>query len=264
MNLFIRGSIFQLTLILVFARQASYGQSNSFEQVDKQLTTLYSKIFPFYYGSQDSLNYYSDLFATKLTNFIKDNPSTLTYNFKSLKDSNACYVVTSTDGIFRIYSWNTWLGGTMHDFKNIFQFKSNGKVYSTDLNRTEDDFGTYFTDVFMLKANNKTYYLAVSGGSESSRYAYETISAYAISHDTLDNKVKLIKTQSGLNNSIDFEYDFFTVAGRPERPIRLIKYDADKMIIYIPVVLENGKVTDKFILYQFTGQYFEKVLIQKK
>ena len=106
--------------------------------------------------------------------------------------------------------------------------------------------------------------MAVSGGSESTKDAYEIISVYTISNDTLDDKVKLIKTASGLNNSISFEYDFFSVAGKSERPIRLIRYDTDKKIIYIPIVLENDKVTNRYILYQFNGQYFEKIQTQKK
>jgi hypothetical protein len=264
MNLFIRKIICLLILTLFFVRPSSYGQTNSFAKTEKELTNLYDKIFPFYYGNNDSLNYYSNIFAAKFTTFIKDNPATLNYKFKSLTDSNACHIVTSTDGLLRIYSWDTWLGGTMHDFKNVFQFKSSGKVYSTDLNTNEEDFATYFTDIYSLKTNSKTYYLAVSGGSESTKDAYETIRMYTISNDTLDDKVKLIKTKSGLNNSISFEYDFFSVVDRPERPIRLIKYNPEKKIIYIPIVLENGKVTDRFILYQFTGQYFEKTLAQKK
>jgi hypothetical protein len=195
---------------------------------------------------------------------IKTYPASLQYKFKSLADSNACNIVTSSDGLFRIYSWNTWLGGSMRDFKNVFQYKKNDKVFTSVPYDNEGDFGTDFTAVYPLAANNKTYYLAIAGGSLSSKDAYENISVYTITNDTLDDKVKLIKTKSGLNNSIHFEYDFFSVANRPERPIRLIQYDAAKKIIYIPMVLEDGKVTNKFIPYQFTGQYFEKIVTPKK
>ena len=128
MNLFIRKEIFLLILTLFFVRPNSYGQTNSFDKADKELTALYAKIFPFYYGNIDSLNYYSNLFSVRFTTFIKNNPATINYKFKSLTDSNACHIVTSTDGLLRIYSWDTWLGGTMHDFNNIFQLRS-GKKY---------------------------------------------------------------------------------------------------------------------------------------
>lgn len=264
MGIFIRKAIFLLTLTLFFVRTVSFGQTNSFDKADKELTDLYAKIFPFYHSDDDSLNYYSDLFATRFTAFIKDNPTTLNYKFKSLTDSNVCNIVTSADGLLRIYSWNTWLGGTMPDFNNLFQFKSGNEVHATNLERNEGGYGTYFTDIFTLNTGRKTYYLTVYGANVSSKDAYETISVFAIEGDTLNDKVKLIKTKSGLNNSISFDYDFFSVASRPERPIRLIKYDAEKKIIYIPIVLEDGDVTNRYILYQFTGQYFEKVQTQKK
>jgi hypothetical protein len=256
--------IFLLPLTFVLLRQTSYGQINSCEEADKELTNIYSKIFPFYYGDQDSLDYYSGLFANKITNYINNNPLTLTCKFKMLIDSNVCSIVTSIDGSFRIYSWDTWQGGTMHRFRNIYQFKLGNKVYTKNLNDDEEDFGAYYTDIFTLKANSKTYYLAVSGGSESTKDAYEQIQVYSVSGNLLNDTVSLIKTQNGLKNSIGFEYDFFSVVDRPERPIRLIKYDVAKKIIYIPVVLENGKVTDRFILYQFTGQYFEKKINKHK
>ena len=253
-----------LTLTLFFVGQVCFGQTNSCDKVDKELTNIYSKIFPFYYGDQDSLNYYSDLFASTLTNFIKNNPATLDCKFKSLTDSNACGIVTTSNGLFRIYSWDTWQGGTMHRYKNLFQFKSGDKVYTTDFDYGEGDMGTYFTNVFSLNANGKNYLLAVSGGSESTKDAYEIIRAYSISGSTLNDTIKLIKTKSGLQNSINIEYDFFSVVDRPQRPIRLIKYDTNNKKIYIPIVLENGKVTDRFITYEFTGQYFERKQLDKK
>lgn len=255
----IKRAFFLVLLTLSIVSLNSYGQAKTFDKADKELASLYSKIFPFYYGDNDSLNYYSQAFTDRLSDFVKNNPATLKYKFRSLTDSNACHIVTSTDGLLRIYSWNTWLGGTMRDFNNIFQFRYGNKVHAINPYNEEGDFGSYFTDIFTLKVNGKAYYLAVSGGSESSKDAYETISAYTILNDTLNDKVKLIKTKSGLTSAISLEYDFFSVAARKERPIRLIRYDTNKKIIYIPVVLENGMVTDRYIQYQFNGKYFEKL-----
>jgi len=247
-----------LIVTIFFTKTVAYGQTKSCDETERELVNLYNKIFPFYYSDQDSLIYYSELFSSKLTNYIKYNPSTLGFDLKLFKDSIGS-VVTTTDGSFRIYSWDTWLGGTMHNYKNLFQFKSGGKVETLNFKYGEGDTGTYFTDVFSLNVNGKIYFLGVSGGSESTKYAYEIIRAYSILGSTIDDEVKLFKTTSGLHNSIEFEYDFFSVVDRPERPIKLIKYDEDKKIVYIPVIWENGKVTDKFIRYQFTGQYFEKM-----
>jgi hypothetical protein len=203
------------------------------------------------------------MFTDKMIAYVKTNPESLGCKFKMLSDSNDCHIVTTEDGLFRIYSWDTWQGGSMHEFKNIFQFKYGKNVYVDSRDEVEMDFGSYFTQVNTLAVNNVNYFIAVGGGSESTKDYYEFIKVYSASADGLNDSVPLIKTASGLKNEISFEYDFFSVVDRPERPVQLITYDADKKIIYIPVVLENGKVTNRFIVYQFTGQYFEKVPSQK-
>jgi hypothetical protein len=259
----IKRKIFLLAVISAFFGQNSYSQTNSCENVDRELQKIYSKMFHFYQCDEDSLYHYSDMFSDRMINYIKTNPESITCKFKMLTDSNDCHIVTTDDGLFRIYSWDTWQGGTMHEFKNIFQYKSGNRTYAESPDEDEFDFGSYFTMVNTLKTNGTNYFLAVGGGSESTKDAYEFIKVYSVSGSNLNDSVPLIKTSGGLKNSISFEFDFFSVVDRPERPLQLIKYDADKKIIYIPIVLENGKVTSRFIMYQFTGQYFEKISTQK-
>lgn len=253
-----------ITVTFFFVASNLSAQTSTFRDVESDLVRTSSKIFPYYYDDYDSLEFYSNLFTTKFTDFISRNPKTLTYPFQLLADSNACNIVASPDGLFRVYSWDTWLGGTMHIYKNFYQYKSGNKVFSTALGYGDDDIGTYVTDIFNLKTSDKTYYLAVSGGSFSSKDSYQSIRVYSVDNNLLNDTIAIIKTPNGLDYSISFEYDFFSVVDRPERPLRLIKYDTDKKIIYIPIVLEDGTVTDRFILYQFTGQYFEHILTQKK
>ena len=80
-----------------------------------------------------------------------------------------------------------------------------------------------------------------------------------IENNHLNDTVKLIRTPGGLTNSINVEFDFFKAPDNGEKPIHVIKYDTDKKIIYIPIVLEDGRVTKRFILYKFNGKYFEKI-----
>jgi hypothetical protein len=250
-------------LIFIYLGQVCYGQLNSCDRADKELTKLYLKIYPFYNSDLDSLLYYSDLFSSRLLSYIKRNPGTIECNFELFKDSVGS-IVTTSDGQFRIYSWNTWTGGTMDNYKNLFQFKSGDKVYAKDVDYGEGDMGTYFTDVYSLKADNMTYILAIAGGTESSRYAYEFLTIYSISDSTLNDKVPIIETSSGLKNSIIIEFDMSSVENRPERPYQLIKYDKDNKILYVPIILEDGKVTEKYVPYQFTGEYFEEILPLEK
>jgi len=151
------------------------------------------------------------------------------------------------------------LGGTMKYYSNLFQFKLEGKVHTHIFDYGEDNLGTYFTNIFTLRANKKKYFLTTSMGTFSTKDSYEKVRVYSIADGAINDSVRLIKTRSGMQNSIQFGYDFFSVADRPERPIKLIQYDEEKKMIFIPIVWENGMVTSKFIRYQFNGKYFVKL-----
>jgi hypothetical protein len=211
----------------------------------------------------DTLTYYSDLFNKRMNKFIGTTPATISYPFKKLIDSKACMVETSEDGLFRIYSWDTWTGGTMHFYRNIFQYKHGNTVKAFIPESEEPDPQNYYSDIYTIKTpGNKTYYLAISNGRYSTKYMSQTIKVFAITRDKLDDKVKLIKTKSGLQNTIDIAYDFFSINDKLAYKDQLIHYDAAQKIIYIPVVHgddDNGQVSGKFIRYQFTGKYFERI-----
>lgn len=105
--------------------------------------------------------------------------------------------------------------------------------------------------------------MAIGNQIFSSNDVGQLIKVFTIENNEINDNVKLIKTQSGFTNKIAGYFDFFTVMDKPERPVHLIKYDKIKKIIYIPIVLEDGKVTDRYIQYKFNGSYFEKVTKKK-
>lgn len=246
-----------LVLLACFSVFHASAQSTLIEKEEKQLTSLYSKITSSYSGG-DSLLQYGERFKNKLTALLKKYPATLSYPFNMLQDSSVCIISTSPDSLLRAYCWNTWQGGSMPDLQTIFQFRSGEKIFIANRNNGGGSPST-ISDIFLLEANGKKYYLVVSSETYSSRDAYEKISVFAISGGQLDQKVRLIQTASGLNSAIGFSYDFFSVVDRPERPVRLIRYDSEAQMIHIPVVLEGGHVTNRFIRYQFNGQYFVKL-----
>jgi hypothetical protein len=176
------------------------------------------------------------------------------------------YIATSKDGRVRIYSWDMLDGGTMHDFDCVYQFQgSSGKVFTwTQPETAEGDPGSFYTDVFQLDATDGAIYLPVSTFVGTTSLAGQSISVVRIDGDKLVPDAKLIKTGSGLNNSISFSYDFFSVVDRPDRPIKLFTWDAAKQSFRFPIVIEDkktpqGRVTDKFITYKFDGKYFVKI-----
>jgi len=250
--------------LFLFIPILSYSQKQNLKQIELDLLEASNKLFSFYQPYEsDSLFKYSELLRNKTIELLSKNPGTLKYPFRMLTDSNRAFeIVTSKDSLFRIYSWDTWTGGTMHFYEIIYQFSNKGKVYTEPLALDEGDAGAFYSEIFTLKSGTKTYYLAVSNATFSSKDAAQSIEVFSIEANHLNKQVKLIKTTEGMTNRIGFEFDFFSVVDRPERPLKLIKYDKNRKIIYIPVVHEDGKVTDKFIQYKFNGKYFEKYKIQ--
>ena len=84
----------------------------------------------------------------------------------------------------------------------------------------------------------------------------QSLEAYIIEKGQL-LPVELFKNKGKLSHSISIEFDFFSVLERPERPLKLIKYDEVKKIIYVPVIGKDGVVRELFTQYRFNGKYFE-------
>lgn len=216
-------------------------------------------------NSQNALgsgNYNSALKAD-LLKYAKQK-AVLRYAFPAL--SKKMYITTSRDGKFRIYSWDSQAGGTMRDFENIFQFAgSDGKVHSYERARTQEgDYGSFFHQVFQVATPDGVVYLANSTFIASTSLVSQALSAYRIEGGKLNTNVKIIKTQSGLKNSVSFQYDFFTVVDHKERPITLFHYDETKRSFRFPIVIQDkktpqGRVTNRFITYRFDGKYFVRV-----
>lgn len=190
--------------------------------------------------------------------------STLKYPFPELKKQ--IFIATSKDGMFRIYSWDTETGGTMHFYENVFQYMgANSRVFSKAAVLDDGDSGGFFSDVFQVATKNGTVYLGRMTATLSTINSYEDISLFRISGARLDDRVRLIKTKAGLQNRIGFEYSFFSVSDRKERPIKLIRFDERTKTIKIPVVIADkasdgpGRVTNRFINYRFNGTYFVNV-----
>jgi hypothetical protein len=228
-----------------------FGQTSS--AIEADLRKLFKQID---YSSQDN-SQANDIFGKKLKYYTEKYPSTIGQDFKLLKKEHLD-ISTSDDGLFRIYSWDTWTGGTMHYFESVFQYKTSGKTVAVlDTPWSDGDNRPLYDRVFTFRANNKTYYLATYLEVGSSKDAGGGIQIFAVEDNKLNDDVKLIKTKTGLHSQISCGYNFFSVVDWKVRP--LITFNNLTNTIFIPLVDGNGNMTHKHLTYKFNGQYFERV-----
>ena len=263
----------KLSLILLFC--VSFGIAKIFAQTPQQIEANLLKPFKKinYWADksrrdttgnislEDSLENANEVFAKKLKDYTVKYPSTIIQDFSALKKERLD-IFTSADGLLRIYSWETWLGGTMRDFANVFQYNNGKNIQSVYLHSTGDDSKEnipFYSNLYTFKANQKTYYLGIYGCIYSTKDAGTGIKIFDIENGELNTDVKIIKTASGLHGKIYYDYDFFSVVDIAYDKRPTISFDAATKSIYVPLVDGNGKVTHKFITYKFTGKYFEKV-----
>ena len=253
---------FLFTFLCLFATTSLFAQNP--KQIEADLLKSFSRIE--YWSGQrgtdtsgawiDSLETANDRFGKKLQVIAIKYPATINQQFDSL-DKDGPIILSSDDGALRIYTWDTETGGTMHNFENVLQYRSGSNTYAIlDIGSDVKEVYVYtYRSLGTLKIGNNTYYLATFYGQFSNKDLGRGIRIFTISNGKL-NDAKLIKTQSGLHNKLHYEYDYFSVSQND--PNDDIVYDPIKKTISFPVVEDGGKVTDKRIVYKFTGQYFER------
>lgn len=251
--------------VLIFFTCSAFAQTP--QKIEQELVAAIKNVQKYSnYGSNsdyEKLIAENDVFEEKLLKYTKD-ASTLKYNFPSL--SKLLMIATTDDGRFRTYSWDMETGGTMHDFTRVYQYQgADGKIYSrTDGEKAEGDAGSFVYSIFTTHTKTGNVYVVCSTFIGSTMDHYGAASLYRIEKNALVDKVKLFKTREGLTDEIGFEYNFFSVVNRKERPVKLILYDKKTQTVKIPIVIQEkdlpiGKVTNRFINYRFDGKYFVKV-----
>jgi hypothetical protein len=206
---------------------------------------------------EDSLAKANTDFGKLLQHYSVKFPAIINQKFTSLTAEHL-KINSSDDNLFRIYSWDTETGGTMHFFDNVFQYKSDNHTKSLSVldTRREGDTGVSYDSVYTFKSSNKTYYLCVFMFVESTKYYGKGITVFSIENGEL-RRIKLLKTDIGLDNGLSLEYAMSSTVNWKTMPE--INFNKELKIINIPYVDPKGTLTNQFIHYKFTGQYFEKV-----
>lgn len=263
MKNFLRYKLAAFFLIAFFV--SAFGQTNA--KIEQELVAAINEVqkYSAYGGNYDDakVSAANEVFREKLLNYTK-TAATLKYAFPAL--GKLLTIATADDGKLRIYSWDLETGGTMHSFSRVYQYLgADGKVYSKPESEAEEgDAGSFAHSIYTQPTKNGAIYAVCSTAILSNPDHYQAVSLYKIEGAELKDKVELFKTAEGLTDSIGFEYDFFSIVERQERPVKLILFDKATKTIKIPVVIQDkknplGRVTNRFINYRFDGNYFVKV-----
>jgi hypothetical protein len=259
-----------LLILLVSLVSPTFIFGQSIENQDQTLNKKFKKISDWtdgQYGeaSFDSLQQFNNDFELALLRATSSNQHSLNSEFKDLKKLGL-FISTSPDGLFRIYTWDDQTGGTMRRFRNVFQYKSDEKIISKVLiwkeNANEFTYNDFlFKSINQVTSGNKTYYVTYSIFIGSTAAFYHMIKIFSIDAGQLNDNAALIKTTSGIVNELGYDIDFSSEVNRnsKNREYSYVEYDKEKQTISIPLLLEDGKLTQKKIRYHFTGKYFEKI-----
>ncbi len=215
-------------------------------------------------GQTELLERENRLLKQKLQKYARTAAS-IRFAFKGI--AGKMQIATSKDGKFRIYSWDTNTGGTMKVHDGVYQYRSKrGRVYSKPFENTQEFSARgFYHQIFQINDGAKTYYLANSTHILSTAQMRQDIEVYAIEGERLNDDIRLIRTSTAFRNSVGFDYDFFSVVDRRERPVKLFWWDEAKKQFRFPVVLKDekfpngGRVTNRFITYRFNGKVFVRV-----
>jgi len=207
-------------------------------------------------NSPEKLIYANSKIEEKLEYYTRKVPSAMSQAFVK------CGGLVSDGGLFRTLSWDTLTGGTQHVFENIIQYRPTPTAnFITISSENQSNYVYNYDKLYTLNVNGKNYYLVTYYGIFDLYIRGEGIRVFSIENGKLNAQTKLIKTKKGLTNKLYYTYDQqesnLDVMGDAT-----LTYDSKLKTITFPVVVNNGeegKLTDNFITYKFTGQYFEKV-----
>ena len=259
----LRASI--LFLFIVMSVQSVSAQDTPFNSAysDSVMTSYLKKISYWSSGNKNYLNAQDSLavFNKQLMDYLKNiatDVRSIGAKFP-LAENRGLINITSDDNRLRLYSWDTWTGSTMHYFDALAQYNIGGASVARILNDISDaehtpDPGSYFSEINSIHTSDgRSVYLVSDYTIASKNEKANGIKAYMIDKGELKN-VPFFKTRKLTTNYIDFvynvSYDSLTSI------VISIHLSSDKKKLYVPVVMKNGHLQNKYWLYVFKGDKF--------
>lgn len=205
----------------------------------------------------DSLYRANEIFVNKFIGWLSQDTRTATLPFTQMKAAGVT-IAQSKDKKVRVYSWDTWTGGTMHFYEAVIQYKTasgyKAILLADPIDAEEGTPGNWFSKVDILKtAAGKTIYLLTGNGVFATREIGRNMMGVSIKGSQLEQNIQLFKTELGLTDEL---YVGFTIQD-PEKDYKAtIEFNEKTKQLLVPEVSDAWLLTGKKEIYTFNGKYF--------
>jgi len=197
--------------------------------------------------------------------WLEKDRSTMTYDFKNMREQMGLKAVTSADGRLRCYSWETTRSDTLHIYANITQWTAgeNFVAYTGPINRLLAGREANLKQVQSMAHSIDTIFTAKMGEMD----IYLIVQSYINRRDHRRAFVSA-STISGIRLSLlPFFFDGTEIAGSSEfiddgtMPIdKLFKWDEKAGKLYVYQTDDNYHVIPgKYIEYQLGNERFTRL-----
>ncbi len=214
-----------------------------------------------YENRDDSLKAINKSLVNYLKTVGEKNPATLKARFNP---NEGIKILTSDDGLFRVYGWDVGNIGKAKSFDAVFQYQSgkNTRTFvmndASEISDTEGVVcsGEYYGELYTIHTKDSgNVYLVFGYSSYASGLGGPSLTAYKLRSGKLISAYPFFNTTKETVGEISFTYDL-EVAGNEHAYMPVIEISKDKQTIYIPVINKDEKVTTKDLVYKFDGNRF--------
>lgn len=198
------------------------------ENIDKELTALYDSVSVSFYG--ESSEKYLPLFQEKLETYLADS---LTFYNELDSLSSRIRILTSKDGLVKIYSYDDMSGGSMRYDQSYIQYKADDIIHY----KMMEDYGLV-SDIYDFKYQDKPYYLVISNAKCGGNCGSTNLRIYLLEGDNIVQTGKLFPKDRFNNKESENGYvdgDIFTIHkysfGVLTYNFEELRFDSDKRIV---------------------------------
>lgn len=212
----------------------------------------------------DKLEAANEKFRTLLLRITREQPSTIGYDFPKLQ--KMMNIETSPDGRFRVYSWDTESGGTMHFYDNVYQFRTGKGVSSQGSRFEEGDAQSFVNKIEELEASDGKIYLHFGTSVLSTSLRGQSVTAFRITKEGKLEEAKVFTDDEGETATLAVGFDFFSLPD-DKRGEHVFAFDPVIKILSYPVVKETeeflqGEVTSERETLLFDGKRFAQLILE--